>query len=185
MKKLILILSLFIYILSGCQKEEMKVIPPFSDFTYTISNSYTVSFLNKTENAISYSWDFGDGTMSTEINPTKGYAAGTYKVILTVFGKGGSTTNTKLITIADPRPICEINNYGFLKVVNSSSNPYYIYIDGNYQSTVSGYGSLYLNIYGGYRHLYAKQVSGYVLYPTTVDTYSTIIHCINYNWNIP
>ncbi len=55
---------------------------PVADFTTTASD-LTVAFLNNSSNALSYSWDFGDGTTSTEANPTHTYAlAGTYTVKL-------------------------------------------------------------------------------------------------------
>jgi PKD repeat protein len=55
-----------------------------------------------TGNITSYSWDFGDGTTSTDQNPTHTYTApGTYTVIETITGPGGSNneTLTNYITI--------------------------------------------------------------------------------------
>lgn len=44
----------------------------------------TVEFVNQSANATSYMWDFGDGGMSTEDNPTHTYgASGDYEVTLT------------------------------------------------------------------------------------------------------
>jgi hypothetical protein len=58
-------------------------------FTQTINQSKgTVTFINLSENAASYNWDFGDGTSSIVINPEKTYnASGTYDVKLTVSNK--------------------------------------------------------------------------------------------------
>ncbi len=51
-----------------------------------------VKFINKSENAVSYSWDFGDGETSTEENPTHTYAEkGEYEVNLVAEGEDGST----------------------------------------------------------------------------------------------
>ncbi|MFA5415033.1 MAG: DUF3344 domain-containing protein, partial [Methanoregula sp.] len=50
----------------------------------------------------SYSWDFGDGSTSTDANPSHTYTTpGTYTVNLTVTGPGGSTSmvKTDLITV--------------------------------------------------------------------------------------
>ncbi|MFA5379518.1 MAG: PKD domain-containing protein, partial [Dehalococcoidia bacterium] len=51
---------------------------------------------------ISYAWDFGDGTTSTDANPSHTYnSGGTYTVSLTVTGPGGSTSVVKpdLVTV--------------------------------------------------------------------------------------
>ncbi|MGC9343983.1 MAG: PKD domain-containing protein, partial [Bacteroidales bacterium] len=58
-------------------------------FTFTVSNGAiapaTVSFSNKSINATSYLWDFGNGETSTEENPELEYTLpGTYSVKLTV-----------------------------------------------------------------------------------------------------
>ena len=42
-----------------------------------------VTFINFSENADDFVWDFGDNTSSTEINPVKVYPSGTYTVTLT------------------------------------------------------------------------------------------------------
>lgn len=57
----------------------------------------TVDFVNNTKFAVSYSWDFGDGSAaSTEENPTHVYdAAGTYTVVLTATNEKGDSTVTK------------------------------------------------------------------------------------------
>jgi hypothetical protein len=57
---------------------------PVADFTYTVSE-LQVAFGNLTQNATHYSWNFGDGTTSSELNPTHQYAkSGTYLVELHV-----------------------------------------------------------------------------------------------------
>ena len=75
------------------------------------------------QTVLSATWDFGDGTSSTAINPTHTYAnAGTYNVSITVVTPFGTGTNTTPITIF-PKPIiantiislkqCDDNNDGF------------------------------------------------------------------------
>jgi PKD repeat protein len=50
---------------------------------------------SSTGDPTAWSWNFGDGTTSTDRNPTKIYATpGTYSVTLTVTGKDGVATNT-------------------------------------------------------------------------------------------
>ena len=69
----------------------------------------TVTFTDASTGAVtSYSWDFGDSGSSTLANPTHEYtAAGTYTVILTVTGPGGSDVDTQagLITVTEPAPV--------------------------------------------------------------------------------
>lgn len=75
------------------------------------------------QTVLSATWDFGDGTTSTAINPTHTYAnAGNYNVSLTVVTPFGTGTNTAPITIF-PKPTlvntivslkqCDDNNDGF------------------------------------------------------------------------
>ena len=77
-----------------------------ADFTTnnTIKNPSTVQFTdNSTGNPKSWLWNFGDGTTSTEENPTHIYSkAGNYTVVLTATLQDGSTvTRTKIVTIAE------------------------------------------------------------------------------------
>ena len=52
-------------------------------FTHVITGN-TVTFANTSQNASSYTWDFGDGTSSTETHPMHTFTAdGTYNVSLT------------------------------------------------------------------------------------------------------
>jgi len=52
-------------------------------FTWA-QESRTITFTNTSENAVSYSWDFGDGNTGTEENPVHTYAEdGVYEVYLT------------------------------------------------------------------------------------------------------
>ena len=56
---------------------------PTADFTY-VSSSLEVEFTNISQIGVSYTWDFGDGTNSTDIDPIHTYAsAGNYNVTLT------------------------------------------------------------------------------------------------------
>lgn len=59
---------------------------PVSSFTYT-QNELTFNFTNTSTGAISYLWDFGDGSTSTLENPSHSYAtSGLYVVTLTAYG---------------------------------------------------------------------------------------------------
>ena len=62
---------------------------PEPGFTFTVIG-LTVSFQNTSQDAVSYLWDFGDGTTSTVTNPTHTYAAaGSYAVALTASNING------------------------------------------------------------------------------------------------
>lgn len=80
-------------------------IAPVANFT-TSSTGLTAAFSDTSTDSdgsiVSRSWDFGDGTLSTAVNPSRTYpAAGTYSVSLTVTDNGG-LTNTKIqsVTVA-------------------------------------------------------------------------------------
>ncbi len=66
----------------------------------TIINQTTVSFTSTSQNATSYSWNFGDGNTSNEENPTHTYAApGTYTVSLAASNNCGTTIFEQTITL--------------------------------------------------------------------------------------
>ncbi|MDX1994989.1 MAG: PKD domain-containing protein [bacterium] len=65
----------------------------------------TVQFTNQSTGQItSFLWNFGDGTTSTEQNPVKTYTTvGSYNVVLTVTGPGGSTNYVRQIVVENPQ----------------------------------------------------------------------------------
>ena len=70
---------------------------------------HMVNFTNLSTNATSYEWDFGDGTTSTDVNPSHLYTeAGTYTV--TLFADGGDCGSDELIEVdfivVDPSADC-------------------------------------------------------------------------------
>ncbi|ULC58447.1 PKD domain-containing protein [Flaviramulus sp. BrNp1-15] len=109
MKKLIITLKqisiLFLALtFTGCEDDDTVLPKVVANFTYTINiDTGTVTFLNISENANTYEWDFGDGNASTEINPIKVYSNGTYTVILEANNvAGASDTFQDEITISIP-----------------------------------------------------------------------------------
>ncbi|WP_422859593.1 immunoglobulin-like domain-containing protein [Flagellimonas sp. S174] len=102
------ILSLIILAISflGCEDDDdANGLPEVvAAFTQTqIENTGVVSFINISENADSFEWDFGDGTTSTEIDPTKTFAEGNFTVTLTASNSAGaSSTFTDELTIDLP-----------------------------------------------------------------------------------
>lgn len=75
------------------------VVNPIADFSYT-QNAATITFTNLSTDAYSYSWDFDDGSFSTEENPIHEFTAnGAYDVVLTAINGCGSVDITYMITI--------------------------------------------------------------------------------------
>lgn len=76
----------------GCSEDDEVVGQELSaGFTQTINqNTGTVSFINTSSNATTYTWDFGDGSFSNVINPVKTYSSGgSYVVVLQVSNDEG------------------------------------------------------------------------------------------------
>jgi PKD repeat protein len=66
-----------------------------ANFTFTIPVAYTVTFANKSTNANSYLWNFGDGTSSTSDSAVikhNYYGNGPFNIILKANGDGGTDT---------------------------------------------------------------------------------------------
>jgi PKD repeat protein len=79
--------------------------PPIANFTTTVTqNELTVN--NVSSDATSFLWNFGDGTTSTETNPTHTYAApASYTVTLTAFGLCPGTIQTTVVVIEGELPL--------------------------------------------------------------------------------
>ncbi len=72
---------------------------PDVDFLFS-TNGLEVSFVNSSTNAISYSWDFGDGNTSTDVNPTHTYTqGGNYDVMLTALNDCGMESTTQTVSL--------------------------------------------------------------------------------------
>ena len=82
-----------------------SAVPPASSFTSAQeTNSLIVDFTDRsTGSPTAWSWDFGDGSTSTERDPKKTYAAaGSYQVTLTVANSAGQSSSTQLVTVNAP-----------------------------------------------------------------------------------
>ncbi len=100
-----------------------KPIVRFSSNLTTAFPNDDIQFTDESIYAVSWSWDFGDGTTSTEQNPTHAYAAaGKYTVTLEVTNELGTTTRvmTEMIEITDP-PV-EVTAGGLIKGGEMESN---------------------------------------------------------------
>ncbi len=85
MKRLAILLLFIPLLFTGCTKD------PYADFTasqYTVDVGNVVYFTNRSMDAHSYEWDFGDGYSSHNFNVSHYWdAPGIYTVTLTAFGK--------------------------------------------------------------------------------------------------
>lgn len=100
----VLLLLVIPLIYSSCKKEEeAEVIASFT-FQVDAANFKMVKFTNTSQNYSTVSWNFGDGSTSTEVSPSHTFAAeGEFTVSMTATSEGGKTdTYAQKITIADP-----------------------------------------------------------------------------------
>jgi|GEM_PF-136024 len=82
---------------------------PLSAYFFT-TNELNATFFNISENASSYTWDFGDGSTSTEFSPMHSYAdTGTYVIVLTATNACGTATFTGEIYLAVNAPAAAFN----------------------------------------------------------------------------
>lgn len=103
-KQFLFLTTVLVYTFSiiSCKKSS-PVPPPTADFSYSANNLAVpakVTFTNLSSSYYAQSWDFGDGQVSSAINPTNTYmSSGTKTIRLTVTGQGGTNTITKTVTI--------------------------------------------------------------------------------------
>jgi PKD repeat protein len=79
-------------------------LPSFTANTVSCLNA-PLTFTNTSQNASSYLWDFGDGSTSTDQDPTHAYTtAGTYTITLTATQNSCSVTQTftGYVSVVDP-----------------------------------------------------------------------------------
>jgi hypothetical protein len=89
-----IVILLLVISLVGCDEDTVILPQITSGFTYTIDeDTRTVTFINTSENANSYTWSFGDqaATTSTLNNPIFTYAIGVYTVVLTATNVAGAS----------------------------------------------------------------------------------------------
>ncbi|WMN12900.1 DUF4958 family protein [Marivirga salinae] len=96
----------------------VKILAPeaIAGFSFSINqnNAYTIDFTNTSQNAVSYTWDFGDGSTSNEENPSHTYNDdGEYEVVLTA-------TNSDGFDSQYAETICVADLAGMYNVVGSS-----------------------------------------------------------------
>lgn len=88
---------------------------PTASFTFKTEAPLKVVLTNTSTNATSYEWDFGDGTTSTEKNPTHRYESiGSY--IITLVAKNPSGSQQYRTTVNIPKPKVYVTGIQYLKV---------------------------------------------------------------------
>ena len=88
------------------------LLTPTANFTFTpmtaVPNEPTI-FTNLSVNATSFSWDFGDNTSSTDVNPIHQYnSTGTFKTCLTAYNASGCPSKICKLVPAEVTPIVGI-----------------------------------------------------------------------------
>jgi PKD repeat protein len=121
------------------QQQVSVAYPPTALFQITPDavNPLAVSFLDNSAGVVTgWTWDFGDGSTSTEQSPTHTYAAGgTYNVTLTTTGPGGSNSITTPVTVTAPivppvaafTPVPDAANPLLVQFFDASSGEYDTY----------------------------------------------------------
>lgn len=98
------ILLTFILAFNGCIIHEDPYYPPVNACFVTSTTVYnvneTVYFNNCSDNVVSYRWDFGDGTYSSQAYPSHAYSKkGVYTVRLTAYGENSQSTASSSVTV--------------------------------------------------------------------------------------
>ncbi|MFY7884135.1 MAG: PKD domain-containing protein, partial [Dolichospermum sp.] len=100
-----------------------KPTPSFTASSYSICANNTIAFTNNTSGSITSTvWKFGDGTSSTNLNPTHTYTnAGVYNVKLIVTNTGGCVDSTMQTIVINPKPTASFTIQGNNQCVGTGS----------------------------------------------------------------
>lgn len=152
--------------------------PPSANFTFNITDpcDYIVQFNDQSLNALSLSWDFGDGFTSTVQNPSHQYAnSGVYVVWQYVTNAYGIDSTSNFVTINSFNPslsytgtLLEGNSISFTCIPSGGSSFIWNFGDG-FQSTIQNPQHIYQNM--GTYYLTLNISNG----PCSVTLYDTLI----------
>ncbi len=132
-----------------------QTVSSFTASAYSGCKPLNIQFSNTSTNAVTYSWNFGNGNTSSQASPGNIYtAAGVYVVTLTATGPGGTSVATKTITVADP-PVADFHasqltacqNSGSISFINNSTlydSCIWDFGDGSTSNQINPYHVYYL-----------------------------------------
>ena len=76
----------------GCEDDDSELPAVVAGYTFTQNEETgTVTFINTSEEAQRFAWDFGNGEISTEIDPIMTFENGTFTVTLEAFNIAGAS----------------------------------------------------------------------------------------------
>jgi PKD repeat protein len=124
-RKLNISLILFtVFILSNCIKPE-ETVEPVACFEVSKENAVineSISFTNCSQNSESYIWNFGDGTTSTDNDPTHTYSeAGSFTINLLAESDENYDQTTRSITITQTSRLPEVNTNSASSITETSA----------------------------------------------------------------
>lgn len=117
-KQIFLLMLTLSVALIACVDDNLEKPQVVAGYTYTLNpDTGVVTFINISEKANTYEWDFADGTTSTEINPTKIFGTGEYTVVLLAKNVSGASNIFESTIIIDiPLPFNLPSNFDDLNV---------------------------------------------------------------------
>ena len=146
---------------------------PAASFTYKTEHPLKVILTNNSSNATSYQWNFGDGSTSTEKNPTHRFSSkGVYKITLTAKNSSKSNTYSTNVTIEEPTK-CYLAGYVLSKI--PKQNEYYrLRFTDQYTFSADDFGTTpwtllsNANLPYTYNFSSPKQITGFTKYWCTL-----------------
>ncbi|MBI1182659.1 PKD domain-containing protein [bacterium] len=128
--------SVIISNIFGCENEDTitvdEIPTPKADFSYT-DNGQTITFSNKSSDANSYKWDFGDGSNSNDESPEHWYkTAGSYTVVLKSTNECGDDQSSQTIEVS-PSAVAYLNENNTQLYPNPAHGSIFIEIAANTQ----------------------------------------------------
>ena len=193
--------KLVIYDQYGCSDSITKInyiniVTPTAAFSVSDSVGtcppLIVAFTNNSQYYNSFVWDFGDGTTTTNTNPSHFYNnAGTFTALLTVTGPGGCTaTKEQTITVRgpsgsftyDPLSGCNPTTVNFRATTQGRISFVWDFADGNTIATNDSIISHTYTIAGSYvPKMILQDLSGCTVAITGLDT--IVIHNVTADFN--